>query len=59
MRNRKIFVKILSLILCLLTAFFAISSTAFVKAADTAQILTIVYETTGISPDKVSIINKA
>ena len=29
------------------------------KAADTAQILTIVYETTGISPDKVSIINKA
>ena len=28
------------------------------KAADTAQILTIVYETTGISPDKVSIINK-
>lgn len=29
------------------------------KAAETAQILTIVYETTGISPDKVSIINKA
>ena len=28
------------------------------KAADTAQILTIVYETTGISPDKVSIINR-
>ena len=29
------------------------------QAVDTAQILTIVYETTGISPDKVSIINKA
>lgn len=29
------------------------------KAVDTAQILTIVYETTGISPDKVSIINKS
>ncbi len=28
-------------------------------AKDTAQILTIVYETTGISPEKVSIINKA
>lgn len=27
-------------------------------ASQTAQILTIVYETTGISPDKVSIINK-
>ena len=29
------------------------------QAKDTAQILSIVYETTGISPDKVSIINKA
>ena len=29
------------------------------KAAQTAQILTIVYETTGISPENVSIINKA
>ena len=29
------------------------------KPAETAQILTIVYETTGISPDKVSIINNA
>ena len=29
------------------------------KAVDTAQILTIVYETTGISHDKVSIINKS
>lgn len=28
-------------------------------ASQTAQILTIVYETTGISPEKVSIINKA
>jgi stage III sporulation protein AH len=28
------------------------------QAADAAQILTIVYETTGISPDKVSIINR-
>lgn len=28
------------------------------QAAQTAQILTIVYETTGITPDKVSIINK-
>ncbi len=28
------------------------------KAAEAAQILTIVYETTGISPEKVSIINK-
>ena len=28
------------------------------QAAETAQILSIVYETTGISPDKVSIINK-
>ncbi len=28
------------------------------KAAETAQILSIVYETTGISPDKVSIIKK-
>jgi stage III sporulation protein AH len=28
-------------------------------AAQTAQILTIVYETTGISPENVSIINKA
>ena len=27
-------------------------------AADAAQILTIVYDTTGISPDKVSIINR-
>ena len=37
MRNRKIFVKILSLILCLLTAFFAIPSTAFAKAANEAH----------------------
>ena len=29
------------------------------QAAQTAQILTIVYETTGISPENVSIINKA
>lgn len=29
------------------------------QASQTAQILTIVYETTGIAPDKVSIINKA
>ena len=29
------------------------------KAVQTAQILTIVYETTGISPENVSIINKA
>lgn len=28
------------------------------KAAEAAQILTIVYETTGISPEKISIINK-
>ena len=34
MRNRKIFVKILSLILCLLTAFFTIPSTAFAEAAE-------------------------
>ena len=35
-----------------------IVSSESLQAAETAQILTIVYETTGISPDKVSIINK-
>jgi len=29
------------------------------KAAEAAQIFTIVYETTGISPEKISIVNKA
>jgi stage III sporulation protein AH len=36
-----------------------IVSAESLQASQTAQILTIVYETTGISPDKVSIINKA
>jgi len=36
-----------------------IVSAESLQAAQTAQILTIVYETTGITPDKVSIINKA
>ena len=36
-----------------------IVSAEALQAAESAQILTIVYETTGISPDKVSIINKA
>jgi stage III sporulation protein AH len=36
-----------------------IVSAESLQAAETAQILTIVYETTGISPDKVSIITKA
>ena len=35
-----------------------IVSAEALQAAETAQILTIVYETTGITPDKVSIINK-
>lgn len=35
-----------------------IVSSEELKANQTAQILTIVYETTGISPEKVSIINK-
>jgi len=35
-----------------------IVSAESLQAADTAQILTIVYETTGILPEKVSIINK-
>lgn len=35
-----------------------IVSAETLQASQTAQILTIVYETTGISPDKVSIINK-
>lgn len=35
-----------------------IVSAESLQASQTAQILTIVYETTGISPDKVSIINK-
>jgi len=36
-----------------------IVSSENLQAAETAQILTIVYETTGISPEKVSIIPKA
>lgn len=36
-----------------------IVSAESLQAAETAQILTIVYETTGISPEKVSIITKA
>ena len=36
-----------------------IVSAESLQAAQTAQIFTIVYETTGITPDKVSIINKA
>ena len=36
-----------------------IVSAESLQASQTAQILTIVYETTGITPDKVSIINKA
>jgi len=40
-------------------AVSVIVSAESLKAADTAQILSIVYETTGISPEKVSIINKA
>ena len=39
-------------------AVSVIVSAEALQAAETAQILTIVYETTGISPDKVSIINK-
>ncbi len=39
-------------------AVSVIVSAESLQAADTAQILTIVYETTGISPEKVSIINK-
>ncbi len=39
-------------------AVSVIVSAETLQAADTAQILTIVYETTGISPEKVSIINK-
>ena len=35
-----------------------IVSAEALQAAESAQILTIVYETTGISPEKVSIINK-
>lgn len=40
-------------------AVSVIVSAESLQAAETAQILTIVYETTGISPDKVSIITKA
>lgn len=36
-----------------------IVSAESLQAAETAQIFSIVYDTTGISPDKVSIINKA
>jgi stage III sporulation protein AH len=39
-------------------AVSVIVSAETLKAAESAQILTIVYETTGITPDKVSIINK-
>ena len=39
-------------------AVSVIVSAESLQAAETAQILTIVYETTGISPDRVSIINK-
>ena len=39
-------------------AVSVIVSAEELKANQTAQILTIVYETTGISPEKVSIINK-
>ena len=39
-------------------AVSVIVSAESLQAADTAQILSIVYETTGISPEKVSIINK-
>ena len=39
-------------------AVSVIVSAESLQAAETAQILTIVYETTGILPDKVSIINK-
>ncbi len=39
-------------------AVSVIVSTDELMAKETAQILTIVYETTGISPDRVSIINK-
>ena len=39
-------------------AVSVIVSAETLQAAEAAQILTIVYETTGISPDKVSIINK-
>ena len=35
-----------------------IVSAESLQASDTAKILSIVYETTGISPSKVSIINK-
>lgn len=40
-------------------AVSVIVSAESLQAAETAQILAIVYETTGITPDKVSIINKA
>ena len=40
-------------------AVSVIVSAESLKAAETAQILAIVYETTGVTPDKVSIINKA
>ncbi len=39
-------------------AVSVIVSAETLKAAESAQILTIVYETTGITPDKVSIINR-
>ena len=39
-------------------AFSVIVSAEALQAAEAAQILTIVYETTGISPENVSIINK-
>lgn len=39
-------------------AVSVIVSSDALQAAEAAQILTIVYETTGISPEKVSIINK-
>ena len=40
-------------------AVSVIVSAESLQAAEAAQILSIVYETTGISPEKVSIINKA
>ena len=40
-------------------AVSVIVSADSLKAAESAQILTIVYETTGITPDKVSVINRA
>ena len=40
-------------------AVSVIVSAETLQASEAAQILTIVYETTGISPEKISIINKA